>query len=258
MDSATSSRVAQKGPLTRVASHDRCGHSCRYLIVLAAKRASWTVRGAGSAIGVLPAGRHCCKATGRLGGEHRRLPPRPGEHVERRDATARPLVYVPKSQSNSVDVIDPTTCRSVEHFSVGYLPQHVVPAWNLRTLYVTNDAGKQPDADRSENRQARSADPCPTTRTPCPSPLTAATRSSSPSASTASTSATRTVVGELVQMRVRDLRGDMGIVGADASFLSAARRSARCSMPRSILRSMISDPGRSETFRLCRRRAGER
>ena len=54
---------------------------------------------------------------------------------------AKPLVYVPNSQSNTVDVIDPTTYRIIEHFSVGYLPQHVVPAWNLRTLYVTNDAG---------------------------------------------------------------------------------------------------------------------
>ena len=54
---------------------------------------------------------------------------------------AKPLVYVPNSQSNTVDVIDPATYRVVEHFSVGYLPQHVVPAWNLRTLYVTNDAG---------------------------------------------------------------------------------------------------------------------
>ncbi len=54
---------------------------------------------------------------------------------------AKPLVYVPNSQSNTVDVIDPATFRVVEHFSVGYLPQHVVPAWDLRTLYVTNDAG---------------------------------------------------------------------------------------------------------------------
>ena len=29
----------------------------------------------------------------------------------------------------------------VEHFPVGGLPQHVVPAWDLRTLYVTNDTG---------------------------------------------------------------------------------------------------------------------
>ena len=54
---------------------------------------------------------------------------------------ARPLVYVPNSQSNTVDVIDPATYRVVEHFAVGALPQHVVPSWNLRTLYVTNDAG---------------------------------------------------------------------------------------------------------------------
>ena len=55
--------------------------------------------------------------------------------------TARSLVYVPNSRSDTVDVIDPRTYRIVEHFAVGALPQHVVPAWDLRTLYVTNDAG---------------------------------------------------------------------------------------------------------------------
>jgi len=54
---------------------------------------------------------------------------------------AKPLVYVPNSESDTVDVIDPRTYRIVEHFAVGGLPQHVVPAWNLRTLYVTNDTG---------------------------------------------------------------------------------------------------------------------
>jgi YVTN family beta-propeller protein len=54
---------------------------------------------------------------------------------------ARSLIYVPNSQSDTVDVIDPSTYRIVEHFPVGALPQHVVPAWNLRTLYVTNDVG---------------------------------------------------------------------------------------------------------------------
>ena len=54
---------------------------------------------------------------------------------------ARPLVYVPNSQSDTVDVIDPRRSGSSEHFAVGGLPQHVVPAWNLRTLYVTNDIG---------------------------------------------------------------------------------------------------------------------
>jgi DNA-binding beta-propeller fold protein YncE len=54
---------------------------------------------------------------------------------------AKPLVYVPNSESGTVDVIDPRTYRIVEHFAVGALPQHVVPAWDLRTLYVTNDVG---------------------------------------------------------------------------------------------------------------------
>ncbi|HEY5172750.1 MAG TPA: hypothetical protein VIK54_13565, partial [Acidimicrobiia bacterium] len=53
----------------------------------------------------------------------------------------RPLVYVPNSLSDTVDVIDPTTAQVVEHFAVGGLPQHVVPAWDLKTLYVTNDRG---------------------------------------------------------------------------------------------------------------------
>jgi DNA-binding beta-propeller fold protein YncE len=54
---------------------------------------------------------------------------------------ARPLVYVPNSESGTVDVIDPRTYRIEDHFVVGALPQHVVPAWDLRTLYVTNDVG---------------------------------------------------------------------------------------------------------------------
>jgi YVTN family beta-propeller protein len=54
---------------------------------------------------------------------------------------ARPLVYVPNSESGTVDVIDPRTYTVVRHFSVGLLPQHVVPSYDLKTLYVTNDAG---------------------------------------------------------------------------------------------------------------------
>jgi len=54
---------------------------------------------------------------------------------------ARPLIYVPNSKSDTVDVIDPRTYRIVDRFPVGGLPQHVVPAWDLRTLYVTNDSG---------------------------------------------------------------------------------------------------------------------
>jgi YVTN family beta-propeller protein len=54
---------------------------------------------------------------------------------------ARPLVYVPNSQSDSVDEIDPKTFKVVRHFSVGALPQHVTPSYDLKTLYVLNDLG---------------------------------------------------------------------------------------------------------------------
>ena len=50
-------------------------------------------------------------------------------------------VYVPNSQSNTVDVIDQRTARIVDHFTTGALPQHVTPSWDLRTLWVTNDGG---------------------------------------------------------------------------------------------------------------------
>ncbi len=52
-----------------------------------------------------------------------------------------PLVYVPNSGSDTVDVISQRTGRIVEHFATGALPQHVTPSWDLRTLYVTNDLG---------------------------------------------------------------------------------------------------------------------
>ena len=54
---------------------------------------------------------------------------------------ALPYVYVPNSDSNTVDVIDQRTFRVVRHFAVGALPQHIVPAYDLKTLYVTNDVG---------------------------------------------------------------------------------------------------------------------
>lgn len=51
------------------------------------------------------------------------------------------LVYVPNSKSNTVDVIDQRTYRIVNHFAVGGLPQHVVPSYDLRTLWVNNNDG---------------------------------------------------------------------------------------------------------------------
>ena len=50
-------------------------------------------------------------------------------------------MYVPNSKANTVDVIDPTTYKIVEHFAVGRLPQHVVPSYDLQKLWVANDLG---------------------------------------------------------------------------------------------------------------------
>jgi YVTN family beta-propeller protein len=70
---------------------------------------------------------------------------------------ARPLVYVPNSGSDTVDVIDPRSYRVVRQFAVGGLPQHVVPSWDLRTLYVTNDTGNSLTAiDPRTGRPGRS------------------------------------------------------------------------------------------------------
>ena len=49
-------------------------------------------------------------------------------------------VYVPNLRSNSVSVIDPATLKVVDHFKVGRSPQHIVPSWDLRTLWVANNA----------------------------------------------------------------------------------------------------------------------
>jgi len=53
---------------------------------------------------------------------------------------ALPRVYVPNLQSNDVYVIDPATFKVVDRFRVGLNPQHVVPSWDLKTLWVANNA----------------------------------------------------------------------------------------------------------------------
>ncbi len=39
------------------------------------------------------------------------------------------------------DEIDPDTGKVLRHFATGKLPQHVVPSWELKILYVANDIG---------------------------------------------------------------------------------------------------------------------
>ena len=58
---------------------------------------------------------------------------------------ALPRVYVPNLQSHDVYVIDPQARKVVDHFRVGIGPQHVVPSWDLRILWVTNNAEGRTD-----------------------------------------------------------------------------------------------------------------
>ncbi|MFM0327767.1 YVTN family beta-propeller repeat protein [Caballeronia glebae] len=60
-------------------------------------------------------------------------------------ADALPRIYVPNLRSNDVYVIDPVTLKVAEKFHVGYSPQHVVPSWDLKTLWVANNAEGRPD-----------------------------------------------------------------------------------------------------------------
>lgn len=50
-------------------------------------------------------------------------------------------VYVPNGESATVDVIDPATFAVVDSYPVGRLPQHVVPSYDMQTLYVNNNQG---------------------------------------------------------------------------------------------------------------------
>ncbi len=49
-------------------------------------------------------------------------------------------VYVPNIKSQDVYVIDPNTLKVVDHYGVGRGPQHIVPSWDLKTLWVTGSA----------------------------------------------------------------------------------------------------------------------
>ncbi len=60
-------------------------------------------------------------------------------------AGALPRIYVPNLRSNDVYVIDPATFKVVGKFPVGHSPQHVVPSWDLQTLWVTNNAEHRSD-----------------------------------------------------------------------------------------------------------------
>jgi YVTN family beta-propeller protein len=55
-------------------------------------------------------------------------------------AGALERIYVPNHMAHTVSVIDPATLKVTHTFKVGLYPQHVVPSWDLKTLYVANNA----------------------------------------------------------------------------------------------------------------------
>jgi YVTN family beta-propeller protein len=56
-----------------------------------------------------------------------------------------PRIYVPNLRSDDVYVIEPDTAQVMYKFKVGRSPQHVVPSWDLQTLWVANNAEGRSD-----------------------------------------------------------------------------------------------------------------
>ncbi len=54
-------------------------------------------------------------------------------------ADDRPLVYVPNGNSGTVTIIDQATMAVIGTYPAGHEPQHVVPSYDLKTLYVVAD-----------------------------------------------------------------------------------------------------------------------
>ena len=60
-------------------------------------------------------------------------------HLSEEARRAKPMIYVPEGGAGSVALISPTTYKVVHSFLTGVLPQHVVPSYDLKTLWVLNE-----------------------------------------------------------------------------------------------------------------------
>jgi YVTN family beta-propeller protein len=60
-------------------------------------------------------------------------------------AGALPRVYVPEHGGDSVSVIDTVTMKVVDHYPAGSNPQHAVPSWDLKTIWITNNSDNKTD-----------------------------------------------------------------------------------------------------------------
>jgi YVTN family beta-propeller protein len=49
-------------------------------------------------------------------------------------------VYVPNEVSGTITIIDPTTMKVLDTVKTGIIPQHVVPSYDMKTLYVLNNS----------------------------------------------------------------------------------------------------------------------
>ena len=63
------------------------------------------------------------------------------EHLSPAHAADPPRVYVPNGRSNTVSVIDPETRAVIATIETGAEPQHVVPSYDLSTLWVLDNQG---------------------------------------------------------------------------------------------------------------------
>src|SRR5581483_431401 len=73
-------------------------------------------------------------------------------------------IYVPDSGGSTMTVINPATYKVIGTYHTGLNPQHVVPGYGLRTLYVTNDLGNSltpvnPETGRPSGKNIAVDDP---------------------------------------------------------------------------------------------------
>ncbi len=97
----------------------------------------------------------CCVLAAASAPVAAQMPPTPDPHNLYSETTAGKLspavaghlarIYVPNRQSDDVTVIDPATMKVVDRFKAGINPQHIVPSWDLQTLWVTNNAEGRTD-----------------------------------------------------------------------------------------------------------------
>ena len=105
----------------------------------------------------------------------RRRPPR--RALAGRQARSRRGLRAQHRQQHGRPSSTRTPTRSSSTFRVGASPQHVVPSWDLKTLWVNNDLGNTLTAIDPAHRQVGQAGPRRTTRTTSTSRPTASTPS---------------------------------------------------------------------------------